>query len=323
MLIAINLLIWIVVSLFMYLYISSPLWILFSLIVLLLLILEMFLYFNSEYKTEKDLFDSIDESIELINSTQKIIATPMTDIEREKKILEKLEKIQKEIREMKKGVASDKKATRDFIQEWSINAAKDLMNIRDGRYLIEDLEYSITLERSTANLVKSIESIVERFNRTSQQEPTISFKIETFDLYKFISEAVLRNSKGLQAKQIGLRRSVSKTMIQSDRRLFGIIIDKILENAIENTPDGRNIGIQSKDLGDEVMIIIEDAGNGIPYSVQPHIFVKGFTTDHNHQGMGLYIAKQYSDILEHNIKVESFSERGTKVTLTVKKAIKE
>ncbi|TSC73931.1 MAG: multi-sensor signal transduction histidine kinase, partial [Parcubacteria group bacterium Gr01-1014_33] len=95
------------------------------------------------------------------------------------------------------------------------------------------------------------------------------------------------------------------------------IIQSIISNAIEYTPEGGKVEVSLKKTRDHFIFKVKDTGIGIPKEEQGRIFEK-FTRASNAQliktdgtGLGLYIAKQAVDLLEGKIWFESEVNKGT------------
>ena len=71
-------------------------------------------------------------------------------------------------------------------------------------------------------------------------------------------------------------------------------------------------------------LVIEDTGIGIWPEDLPRVFEKGFTgyngrTDKKSTGIGLYLCKSVLTKMNHQIRLESEVDRGTKVYLGLKR----
>jgi len=98
----------------------------------------------------------------------------------------------------------------------------------------------------------------------------------------------------------------------------------LLSNAIQATKGEGNIKItveREKSLNsstpDNILIVFEDNGHGIPIELQEKIFEPFFTTKKSGEGagLGLHICKQ--TVAQHNGSISVFSQIG-KTIFTVK-----
>lgn len=96
-------------------------------------------------------------------------------------------------------------------------------------------------------------------------------------------------------------------------------------NAIEAMPQGGTIRIATKNNADNIEIVVEDTGHGIPEDVLPHIFEPFFTTKDSKKSTGLGLCVVYSIVEDHGgrISVESKVGEGTKFTILLPRLSKK
>ncbi|MBQ4847648.1 HAMP domain-containing sensor histidine kinase [Pseudoalteromonas sp. MMG005] len=104
-------------------------------------------------------------------------------------------------------------------------------------------------------------------------------------------------------------------------------INQILENLLSNALKYKDpcklkcyVKVSAQNTGDEVLVVIEDNGVGIPLKYQTQVF-QMFQRFHPEvsfgSGLGMYIVKKHIDNLSANINFTS-SEKGTRFELTFK-----
>jgi signal transduction histidine kinase len=113
-------------------------------------------------------------------------------------------------------------------------------------------------------------------------------------------------------------------ILYSDRRKLRHILENLINNAIRFTKHG-SVTISSRYLPSKKVMEfkVTDTGIGIPKELLPTIFERFRQLDnaenrvHSRVGLGLYIVKQYTDLLGGTIHVESKLGQGSTFTLRV------
>jgi signal transduction histidine kinase len=115
-----------------------------------------------------------------------------------------------------------------------------------------------------------------------------------------------------------------KVVIHQDYRFLGKVhcnlgqlnqvFMNLLTNALQAIKCEGEIWIRTEPRGDDILITIEDTGQGIPPDVLPHVFEPFYTTKDVGQGTGLGLSISHKVIEEHGgkIEVESFLGKGSK-----------
>ncbi len=122
-----------------------------------------------------------------------------------------------------------------------------------------------------------------------------------------------------QLLEIGLKK-VDLQMDLSVTRLVAVDADAVKQvvvnlglNAIQAMPDGGNLMVRSRDMGDRILIEVQDSGTGIDPAVLPNIFDPFFTTKEVGEGSGLGLSVTYNLVqrMGGNITVESEMGEGS------------
>jgi PAS domain S-box-containing protein len=100
--------------------------------------------------------------------------------------------------------------------------------------------------------------------------------------------------------------------IISDPDVLRRIIGNLVSNAIQAMPKGGKLGLKASKDHQQVIIIVEDNGVGIPEDVRPKLFTPLFTTKAKGQGFGLAVVKRMVEALGGSVGFESQVGKGTK-----------
>jgi signal transduction histidine kinase len=106
--------------------------------------------------------------------------------------------------------------------------------------------------------------------------------------------------------------------INTDRATLTVILQHLINNALKFTAEG-DVWVTARMIDSQrtVEIEVKDTGIGIPAEAQKLIFEKfqqvdpSSTRTHGGMGLGLYIVKVFTDLLEGTLKVESEPAKGS------------
>ncbi len=114
-------------------------------------------------------------------------------------------------------------------------------------------------------------------------------------------------------------------VLTGDKDLLKQMVRILLDNCIKYTPEKGSIRLQTRNLGTEIELSIEDTGIGIPEAELDKVFNRFYrvdkarSRDKGGHGLGLYIAKQIVDLHQGKIKIESQLNKGTTVRVKLPK----
>jgi PAS domain S-box-containing protein len=101
------------------------------------------------------------------------------------------------------------------------------------------------------------------------------------------------------------------------------VLQNLLSNAVKYSPNGGEVLISVRDLGDQAQVAVTDAGAGIPRELLPKLFGRFYRTEAARRsavkgvGVGLYIAKSLVEAHGGQIVAESTLGHGSTFRFTV------
>lgn len=122
-----------------------------------------------------------------------------------------------------------------------------------------------------------------------------------------------------RAQELGVKLEVSKgfgELYADQDRLLQVFIN-LLDNALSHTPRGKTVRVFMMEEQNEVRLVVQDEGEGIPKEALPYIFDRFFrvnkarTRKDGGMGLGLAIVRQIVEAHGGNVRVESDMGRGT------------
>ena len=107
-------------------------------------------------------------------------------------------------------------------------------------------------------------------------------------------------------------------MVKGDRDRLKQVILNLVANAIQYTPQGGEVFLSLKRIGEQARLIVRDTGPGIPADDLPYIFERFYRAEKSRTrsktsgfGLGLSITKWIVEQHGGQIKVESKEGEGT------------
>jgi two-component system sensor histidine kinase GlrK len=190
----------------------------------------------------------------------------------------------------------------------AIREATELLHDGIGGALSEQQAEIIQIMRENSiRLQKMIENLLNYTKIDSMQGQN---KLQQIDLTKLIQKvleahALTINNKKLQMK---VRTQIGEELVSNEEKL-SIILDNLISNAVNYTPDGGQINIISNEEKDWFMIEVIDNGPGLAKADYTKIFDPFYRGNSNHNGLingsglGLTIVKEIVATLDGTISL--------------------
>lgn len=201
----------------------------------------------------------------------------------------------------------------------SANSLDDLRLIKknvDYDYLRDDLKDLIAESREGIERVKTIISAMKDFSYIEEED------FKPADIHKGIETTLNVVNNELKYKAEVVRDFDDLPNVECIISQINQVIMNLLVNAAHAIDDFGQIHIRTRTSGDNVIIEVEDTGQGISEENLNRIFEPFFTTKPIGKGTGLGLSLSFNIIEKHNgrIDVDSKPSNGTcfRITLPVK-----
>jgi len=191
----------------------------------------------------------------------------------------------------------------------------------------KDKQYVNDINMASKRLSTLVDSLL---NVSRIEGGRINIKPENIELIDFIQGYLKETTSLMEKKNIKMvfDEHPEKMELTTDRSALRNIIQSLVSNAIEYTPDNGKINISVEDSENDFLFKIKDTGIGIPLKDQKTIFNK-FTRGSNAlqvktdgTGFGLYITRETVKLLEGKIHFDSIENKGTTFYVTLPKKAK-
>ena len=313
--IAINLMIFMIISSFMYsanvasviIFLIFCVWFLPLITYMVIEYIKLRKYFN----TVKNILENLDKKYllpEVLNEPNFIEGEEINYI---------FKVLSRDMHENVKYYKNMQEEYREYIEMW-VHEIKT--PIASTKLLIENNTNKITRKIDTQ--MDRIENFVEQVLYYSRSDEVgKDYIIKKIELSKVVKSVVKKNQRDFIGKRISLQLGELDEIIYSDAKWIEFILNQIVGNAIKYSKgEGDKIKIESRDLANSVVLTIEDNGVGIIERDLNRVFEKGFTGENGRKfgkstGIGLYLCKKLCDKMGLGLNIESKENEGTKVTI--------
>ena len=241
-----------------------------------------------------------------------------------------LEKANKQLELAKQELESLDRAKADFINLISHEINTPLNGIVGFTYLLEGSLKNTEYEQLIGHLSKS----VKRLNEFAQTSLTITkmrtspkeYTKENVDVSDVVEKVVSDQKEAIEAKGLRVTQSNSSvsTLVEGSKDLLEACMLHIIDNAINYTPNGKEINIKIFDEGIGFVVVFEDNGPGFSEKALETLFqpfAPGEQHIDNNKGLSLALTKMILDFHHADIFIKNREEGGAKVSLIFKKEL--
>jgi signal transduction histidine kinase len=183
------------------------------------------------------------------------------------------------------------------------------------------IELAQMLKESSTQGMQLLENLLE-WART--QTDSIQVELKPFNLHNLVEDSIQLLGKDANFKEIQIVNHIDPDFrIHSDANILHTILRNLISNAIKFTPTAGKIQIRAVKIEHEMILSVEDNGEGIPQQDLPKIFDLGskYSTQGTNQekgtGVGLILCKELIEQLNGKIWVESEEGKGSTFFLKI------
>jgi two-component system sensor histidine kinase GlrK len=168
----------------------------------------------------------------------------------------------------------------------------------------------------TTNIHKLQELLAEltRYNRL-HDEPE-RHAAESVNMQELLTSVIQNHRTRMQAKFLRIKELVQPVEVSGDREQLRTVIDNLISNAVNYSPEGGEIRIILRAVGNHMELEVEDDGPGIDEEESKHVFEPfyrgkaAFSFGTEGSGMGLAIAGEC--VVNQRGKIEILEPRQDK-----------
>jgi len=188
-----------------------------------------------------------------------------------------------------------------------------------------DPELTTLLKASRKNCDQLIRLINDILDLSKIESGNLELEKSTLNLASFLEEAIQNNKA--YAKQfnvnIHLASNIPSITIEGDQDRLMQVMNNVLSNASKYSPEGEKIEISATKSKNNVTIMVQDKGPGIPKEFIDHLFEKYSQASSTQTkkiastGLGLYISKLIIEQHQGTIACENAEKGGAIFSITL------
>ena len=292
------------------------------------------------YEVEHE-FATIGKRTMLLNARQiqrkqgqeRIILLAIEDITKRREVEIGLENTHAELNELATELTRASRAKSEFLANMSHELRTPLNSIIGFSEVLYDETFGSINEKQRQyvnNVLTSGKHLLLLINQildTAKVESgKMKLSISSFPMKDLLNEISMLVTDLVSQKKLQLSLDIDEDLssIEGDELKVKEIIYNLLSNAVKFTPEGGKIGLQAKNTGSGVEIVVWDTGIGIAAENMEKVFEGFFRVDTPYSrltegtGLGLPLSRKLAELHGGTLVVESEGlNKGTLIRLTL------
>lgn len=216
-----------------------------------------------------------------------------------------------------------------FLRHMSHELKTPLTALREGAELLSDevvgkltaeqREIAEILRHNSIELQKLIEDLLS-YGASLSRNPDLD--LARVELKRVVSRVLDDQKLAVRAKELKLNIDVQDVTLCADFEKLRVMLDNLVSNAIKFSPDGGTIGIEARQLDDEIQIEVSDEGPGILPEEKQLVFEPFYRGQHaadalvKGTGIGLSVVRDYAQMHGGEAEIVD-AEGGARVRIHV------
>jgi hypothetical protein len=176
-----------------------------------------------------------------------------------------------------------------------------------------------TIRQSSEDLLKFISAIL---NYGKIESEGVELHLQSRDINALLKDVIRKHEFLAKVKRIPITLETEPLFpISVDPELIKQVFSNLIENAIKYSPEESEVRITTVEDKGRVIVRVHDEGPGIPQDEVGNIFMKFFRSKNaksspiKGSGLGLYLAKYFTELHQGKISIESTYGKGSTFTV--------
>jgi len=180
------------------------------------------------------------------------------------------------------------------------------------------LDMILNAREETIHLNRLVENLLDM---TRLESGAMRMHSEPSDIQDIIGSSLAAMEESLRPRSVHVEVEPNLPLVEVDFVLIEQVVINLLDNALKYSTPSSPIDIHAEKIQNEIMIVVEDRGKGIPKDQLENVFSKFYRVKHSEQtqgiGLGLTICKGIIEAHGGRIWAEVRDGGGTKVAFTL------
>jgi signal transduction histidine kinase len=257
---------------------------------------------NLEINEQKEKIEKQSGKIKQVNETLRVRNNKLRELNEEKNYIMSV-------------VAHDLKSPLN-----QINGLANVIKLDEENLNVTQKECLNNIDVASNRLSEMVNKILDSRNVENKEQ---NLQIEEIDIEKMADEVLNDFSTAAERKKITLQKNSMKNgaSVKADRHYLRQVLDNLVSNAIKFSPNGKNVKLNIKNVGDKVLAEVVDEGPGLSDSDKEKLFIEYATLSakptggESSTGLGLAIVKNYMQKMGGKIWCESIVGQGAAFTI--------
>jgi len=216
-----------------------------------------------------------------------------------------------------------------FIHTISHDLRSPLSVVKGHVDLVQELVVAAGIDSQLLDSLQAIQRGVQRITAMTAdmvdsarwKAGQLQLKTEPIDLPSYIMDYLERAQPIMDVERISLDIKAGLPLILADANRLERILVNLLSNALKYSPPERSVILRARLHDSEVVVSVQDFGQGIPPEDIPRLFDRFFRAKGGGAvegiGLGLYIAKLLVEAHGGRIWVDTELEKGSTFSFTL------
>lgn len=226
---------------------------------------------------------------------------------------------------MTKELRSTELFRKDFISSFSHEFKTPLASIRGFARQLYECDLTPEQQREFSRIILDETEYLSELSTdimllTSLENRDIVSDKEVFSLDEQLRECMLHLEPQWAQKEIDIdMEGLEEISFYWNEQILSHVWTNLFDNAVKFSPQGGCLRVSCAMEGNNVRVVVEDSGEGIPPQAQEHIFDKFYQADSSHAtkgcGLGLPLAKKITELCGGSISAGASELGGASFTV--------